>query len=166
MCAQRKRFRILGIKLLHNLSPEHTCGTHLGYLHEEIHTDSPEERQTGSKCIDIHTGIDTCTQVFQTIGKSVSQLNITCRTGFLHVVTGNRYAIELRHILRSVLKYVGDNTHGEFRRINIGVTHHEFLKNVILYGTGHFIKLGTLLQTGIDIECEHRKHSTVHGHRY
>ena len=74
--------------------------------------------------------------------------------------------VELRHVLRGVLEDIGDDTHREFRRIDIGVTHHELLKDIVLYRTSHLLKLGSLLQTRIDVECKHRKYGTVHSHRY
>ena len=164
--AESERFGVLGVELLHNLCPKHTCCTHLGNLHEEVHTDGPEERQTRSKSIDIHTCIHTGAEILQTVGESVGKLDVAGGAGLLHVVAGDGDRVELRHILRSVLKYVGDNAHREFGRIYIGVAHHELLENVVLDGTGHLFKLGTLLQTGVDVERKHWKHSTVHGHRH
>ena len=96
---QRERLGVLGVKLLHDLGPEHTRGTHLGNLHEVVHTDSPEERQTGCKGIDVDTGIDTGTEVLETVGKGVGELNVGRSTSFLHVVARDGDAVELGHIL-------------------------------------------------------------------
>ena len=68
------------------------------------------------------------------------------------MVTGDRDAVELRHLLRGIFKDIADNLHRERRGIDIGVTHHELLQDIVLNGTGHLFQLGTLLQSGIDVE--------------
>ncbi len=107
----------------------------LANFHEVVHADCPEERQAGCECVDIHTCVDTCAKIFKTVGKSVCQLDIAGCACLLHMVAGDRYGVELGHILRCVLEYVGDDSHREFRRVDIGVTHHEFLENVVLNRT-------------------------------
>ena len=164
VCAKRKRFGVLGVELLYNLCPQHTCRAHFGNFHEVVHADCPEERQTGCESVDIHACVNTCTKIFKTVGKSVSQFDVAGCAGFLHVVAGDRNRVELWHILRGVLEDVGDNTHRELRRINIGVAHHEFLKDIVLDGTGHFVKLCTLFQACIDVESKYGKNGSVHGH--
>ena len=81
------------------------------------------------------------------------------------MIAGDGDGVELRHLLRSIFENIGDDTHGEFRRVDIGVTHHEFFQDIVLDRTGHFFQLGALFQTGIDIECQYRKNTTIHGHR-
>ena len=109
------RFGVLGTERLDDLRPEHTSCTHLGNLHEMVHTDRPEEGQTRCKRIHIHAGVDTCAEVLHTVGKRVSQLDICRRTGFLHVVTGDGDGVEFRHVLRGIFEDVGDDLHGELR---------------------------------------------------
>ena len=41
----------------------------------------------------------TGTEVFETVGKGVSQFDVGSCTGFLHVVTRDRDTVELRHLL-------------------------------------------------------------------
>ena len=105
------RLRILGTEALNDLSPQETTGTHLGNLHEVVHADSPEEAETGSESIHIDTGIDTCTEIVHTIGQGVGQLDVGSSTSLLHVITGDRNAVELRHLLRSELEDVGNDLH-------------------------------------------------------
>ena len=164
MCTQSQRFRVLRIELFHNLRPKHTCSTHLGNFHEVVCTDSPEERQARSKSININTRSCSGTEVFQTVGQRISQLDVRRSSRFLHVVTGDRDRVELRHLLRSIFEYIGNNLHGECRRVNIGITHHELFQNIILDSTGHFFQLSTLFQAGINIKRKNRKHSTIHCH--
>ena len=126
-----------------------------------VHTDRPEEGQTRCERVHIHAGVDTCAEVLHTVGKRVSQLDICRRTGFLHVVTGDGDGVELRHVLRGIFEDIGDDLHG---RVDIGVTHHELLEDIVLDGTCHLLEFGTLLESGVDIEREDRQHGAVHGH--
>ena len=131
-----------------------------------VHTDSPEERQARSEGVNRHAGIDTCTQILQTVSQRVCQLDVCSCTCLLHVVTRDRDRVELGHILRGVLKDVSDNLHRELGRIDIGVTHHKLLQDIVLNGTRQLLKRTALLQTGNDVECQYRKHCSVHGHRH
>ena len=40
------------------------------------------------------------------------------------------------------------------------------LEDIVLDRSGHLLKLGALFESGVDIECQHGEHRTVHGHRY
>src|SRR5690554_4926292 len=163
---QSQRLGIFGAKLLHNLGPQHTGSAHLGNFHKVVHAHGPEKGQARCKSIHIHTGINTGTQVLQTVGQGISQLNVGSSSGLLHVVARNRDAVELRHILRGVLKDIGDDLHGELRRIDVGVPHHKLLQNVVLNGSGHIFQLTTLLQSGHNVKSHYGQHSAVHGHGY
>ncbi|CDD48410.1 uncharacterized protein BN800_01406 [Bacteroides sp. CAG:875] len=154
------------MELFYNLGPQHTGSTHLGDFHEMVHTDGPEERQTGSEGIDVNAGSHSRTKVFQSVGQGISQLDVGSGTRFLHVVSRDRDGVEFRHLLRSVFKDVGNNLHGEGRRINISVAHHEFLQNIVLDGSGHFFQFGPLFQSRIDVERHDGKYRPVHGHGY
>ena len=163
---QRQRFRVLGVELLHDPGPEHTGCTHLGDLHEIVHRDAPEERQTRSEGVDIHAGVHTCAEIFQTVGQRVCQLDVGGSAGLLHMVTGDRDGVELGHVFRGVLEDICDDLHRERRRVDVGVAHHELLEDIVLDGTGHFLELGALFETGVDVECQDGQHGTVHGHRH
>ena len=80
------------------------------------------------------------------------------------MVTRDGDRVELRHVLRGELKDVGDDAHRELRRIDIGVTHHELLQDVVLDGALQLFVLGTLLQGSDDVEGQDRQHGAVHGH--
>ena len=162
--AQSERLRILGSEALHNLGPQETSCTHLGNLHEVVHADGPEEREARSERIDVDACVDTCAEVVHTVGEGVGQLDVGSGTCFLHVVAGDGDGVELRHLLRSVLEDVGDNLHGECWWVNVGVTHHELLQDVVLDGSGHLLELCALFQTCVDVEGEDGEHGTVHGH--
>ena len=76
-----------------------------------VHAHTPEEAQTRSKIVDAHTGIDTGTQILKTVGEGVCQLDISGGTRLLHVIAGDGDAVELGHVLGSILEDVGDNLH-------------------------------------------------------
>ena len=129
-----------------------------------VDTDSPEERQTGSESIHIDTGIDTGTQILHTVSQGICQLDVCSSTSLLHVVAGDGDGVELRHILRRILEDVCDNLHGECGRVDISITHHELLEDIVLDGTSHFFQFGSLFQTCHDIEGEDGEYRSVHGH--
>ena len=131
-----------------------------------VGSDSPEEGQTRSESINIHSGVYSGTQIFQTVGQGICQLDIGGSTCFLHVITGNRDRVELRHILGRIFEDIGDDLHREFRRVNIGITHHKFFQDIVLNGSGQLLQGSPLFQSGNNIESQDRKHGTVHGHRY
>ena len=164
MGTQGQRFLVLRIESLHNLGPQHTGSAHLGNLHEVVHARAPEEGQTWRESVDVQASLDTRAEVIPTVGQGVSHLNVGGGAGFLHVVARNGDAVELRHVLRGELEDVGDDAHRELRRIDIGVTHHELLQDVVLDGTGQFLVLRALLQSSDDVESEDGQHGAVHGH--
>ena len=166
MGTQRQRLGVLRLELPHDLGPKHTGRTHLGDLHEVIHADGPEERQARGEGVDRHAGVDTGPQVLQAVGQRVGQLDIGRGARLLHVVTRNGDRVELGHVARSVLENIGDDLHGELRRIDIGVAHHELLEDVVLDRTGELVEGAALLQTRDDVERQDRQHGAVHGHRH
>ena len=86
MCAECHGLGVLGTEALHYLGPQQTSGTHLGYLHEVVHADGPEEAEAGSKGVHIDAGVDTCTQIVHTVGQGVSQFDVGSCTSLLHVI--------------------------------------------------------------------------------
>ena len=164
--AQRQRLGVLGLELLDDLGPQHTCRAHLGDLHEVVHADCPEERQAGGEGVHRHACVDTCAQVLQSVGQRVGQLDVGRGACLLHVVPRDRDRVELGHVLRGVLEDVGNDAHRELGGINIGVTHHELLEDVVLDRTGQLVERATLLQTRHDVECQDGQHGAVHGHRH
>ena len=166
MSTESHGFIILSPKGFYNLGPQHTGRPHLGNLHKVVFANSPEEGQTLSKGIYRQTSFDTGTDILQTISQSVAQLNISCSTSLLHMIAGNGNTVELRHIFGGIFKNITDNTHGHFWWVNISITHHEFLENIVLNSTSHNLFVYTLLLTGKNIESQNRQYRTVHGHRY
>ena len=85
--AQSERLRVLGTEALHDLGPQQTSGAHLGYLHEVVHADGPEERQARGKGIDVDAGVHSGTDIVHTVGQRVCQLDVGSGSRFLHVVS-------------------------------------------------------------------------------
>ena len=165
VCSEREGLRILRLELFNKFCPNHTCSTHLCNLHKVVHTYSPEEWETRRKIIYRNTCLHTCTKVLKTIGKSISHLNIVGSASLLHMVAGDGDWVELRHIFRGVGKDIANDSHRELRWVDIGVTHHKLLEDIILDCTSHLLQLCTLLQTCNNVERHDRKNRTVHSHR-
>ena len=166
MGTQGKGFGVLGVELIDYFSPQHTGGTHLGNLHEMVHAHAPEETKTRSEVVHTHAGIDTSTQVLQTVGQGVGQLDVGGGTCLLHVVAGDGDAVEFGHVFGGVFEDVGNNLHRGQRRIDIGVAHHKLLQDIILDGTLQLFLRHSLLFGGNDIESQNGQHGTIHGHRH
>ena len=164
--SQGHRFGALGIKLLDHLGPDHPCRTHLGDLHEMVHPDCPEKGETGGKGIDVESGLDTGTDVIQPVGQGIGHLNIRGSTCFLHVISGDRNGVELRHLLGGEFEDVCNDLHREFRRIDVGIPYHKFLEDIILNRTGKLLQFGSLLERSDDVKGHNGQNGTVHGHRY
>ena len=131
-----------------------------------VHTDGPEEGETRSEGVDVDTGVDTCAEVLHTVREGVSHLDVGRSARLLHVIAGDGDGVELGHVLRGVLEDVGNDAHRKFGRIDVGVTHHELLEDVVLDRSLHLLELSPLLQTGVDVEREDGQHGAVHGHGY
>ena len=111
MRTEHERLRILSAEALDYLSPKHTCGTHLGDLHEVVDTDAPEEGETWRKLVHRDASIDTSAEVLDTVSDGEGDLYVGRGACLLHVVARDGDRVELRHLLRGVLKDVGDDLH-------------------------------------------------------
>ena len=109
--SQRKRLRIFRVELINQFCPNHTGSAHLGNFHKMVHPNCPKERETGSKLIHVHSCCYSCSKVFKPVCQSVCHFDIACRTCFLHMVSGNRDRVELRHILRGKRENISNNPH-------------------------------------------------------
>ena len=166
MCAQRERFRILGAESGDQLAPQQPAGPEFGDLHEEVHPDTPEERQPGGERIDVQTGVQSRLEVVDAVGQGVGELEIRCGSGFLDVVARDRNGIELRHVRAGVGEDIGDDPHRRLRRIDVGIADHELLEDVVLDGPGEFLRRHALLLGGNHVQREDGQHRAVHGHRH
>ena len=82
------------------------------------------------------------------------------------MVAGNRNGVELRHLCRGVLEDRGDDSHRGLRRVDVRVTNHELLEDVVLDRTAQLLSRNALLFSGDNVEGQNRQHSAVHGHRH
>lgn len=162
--AQAHRLRVLRPELMHQLGPQHARGTQLGNLHEEVHADAPEEGQTRRELVDIEAHRLAGADVVNTVGQGIGHLDVGRGAGFLHVVAGNGNRIPLRHIGTRVGEDLRDDSHTRLRRVDVGVTNHELLEDVVLDRPGELLGLDALLLGGHHIEGQDRQHGAVHGH--
>lgn len=131
-----------GMEAFYYFGPNHTGCPHFGNFTEMVHTDGPEERNPGCKIVNAHTGLNACTQVFQAIGQGIGHFNFTRGSGFLHMVSGNRDGIELRHVTGRVGKNITYDTHGKLRRIDVRITDHEFFQDIVLDRSRQLFQFG------------------------
>ena len=127
-------FRAEGVN---KFSPQHTACTHFSDFHEVVFAHSPEEGQTRCELVDRQAMLGAGTQVFEAVSQCIAKLDVGGGAGFLHMITRNGDAVEFRHISRGIFKNIADDPHGSCRRIDVGVTNHEFFQNIILDRTGH-----------------------------
>ena len=146
------------------LGPEHAGSTHFGDLHKVIHPNSPEKRDAGSKIINVKSGFNTGAQIFESIGKGISQLDIAGSAGLLHVVARYRNGVELRHVFGGIFKDISDDAHRGFWGIDVGVAHHKFFENIILDGACQLLFGYSLLLGCDDIKRHNGNYGSVHGH--
>ncbi len=162
---KRKRALILRIELfLDELRPDQAARPHLGDFHEVVHADRPEEGEARSERVDIEPGGDACAHVLDAVGNRVAEFEVGRRTGFLHVIAGDRDRIELRHVRAGVGEDVGNDPHRGRRRIDVGVAHHELFQNVVLNGPGELLRRHALFFARNDEERENGQHGAVHRH--
>ena len=114
--------------------------------------------------VDIETCLQARAHIFDAVGQRIGELEILRRTRFLHVVAGNRDRIEFGHMRRGEGENIGDDAQRRLGRVNVGVAHHEFLEDVVLYRARELIGLHALLLGSHDIKREHRQDGAVHGH--
>ena len=84
------------------------------------------------------------------------------------MVAGDRDGVPLRHVRAGVREDVGDDPHRRQRRVDVRVTNHELLEDVVLDRSGELLGLGALLLSGNNVQGKNRQHCAVHrhGHRH
>ena len=84
----------------------------------------------------------------------------------MHVIAGDRNAVELGHIGAGVSDNVRNDPHRWFGRVDIGVADHELLKDVVLNGAVELGLRNPLLFTSDDEKRQDRNDRAVHRHRH
>ena len=102
--------------------------------------DAPEETEARREVVDVEPGRDAGADVFESVGQRVAEFDVGRRAGFLHVVSADRNAVELRHIRGTVAEDVADHPHRRQRRIDVGVADHELFQNVVLNGAAELAR--------------------------
>ena len=131
-----------------------------------MHTYTPEKRKSRHECVDIQPCPEACANIFHAIGYRVSELEISCRPSFVHVITTDADRIKARHVSRSVAEDVRDDAHRGLRWVDVRVAHHEFLENVVLDGSAQLVGRDPLLFGCNDVKGHDGNDGTVHRHRY
>ena len=145
---QAHGLRVLRSELVDELGPQHASRAHLGDLHEEVGANGPEEGQTRCELVDLQAHRLASADVVDSVGQGVGHLDVGGRAGLLHVVAGDGDGVPLRHVRAGEGKDVGDDPHRGQRRVDVRVTNHELLEDVVLDRSGELLGLGALLLSG------------------
>ena len=126
MRAQHFRAVFLCSQTVHYIVPQRSRGAQLRNLHEEVHANAEEERQSACERINIEARCHRALCIFLAIGNGEGEFLHCGRASFMHMIAADRNAIEFRHVSRGVSDDVRYDPHARLRRIDIGVAHHEF----------------------------------------
>ena len=162
--AQHLRALVLRAEPGHHPVPQHARGAQLGDFHEEVHADGEEERQPPGELVDVEARGDAVFHIFHAVGDGEGELLHLRRTGFLHVIAGDRDAVELGHLAAGIAENVRDDPHRGLRWVDVRIADHELLEDVVLDGPIEQLALDPLLLARDDEEGEDRDHRAVHGH--
>ena len=124
--AERHGFRALRPETFDYLCPQHPGGAHLRHFHEIVFANSPEEGESRGEAVDLKSRRAARAKIFQSVRQGVGEFDIGRGPRLLHVVAGDAYAVELRHMPGGVCEDVADNAHGGRRRVDIRIADHEF----------------------------------------
>ena len=166
MGAKRQGALVFRVEALDELGPDHPRGPHLRHFHEEIHADGPKEREAWRELVDAEPHGDAGLGIFESVRQCVGKFEIGGRSGFLHVIAGDRDRVEFRHPLGGIFENVGNDPHRLGGRIDESVPHHELFQDVVLDGAGELFRRHALFLARHDIERHDRQHGAVHGHRH
>ena len=163
--SQRQALGVLRIERLDQLRPDHARRPQLGYFHEVVHADCPEERQTRAEGVDGQPGSAPRPHILQAIGQRIGQLQIGRRSRLLHVISADADAVVTRHPPARVFENVGDDPNARLGRVDVRVANHELLEDIVLNRARQLLRLHALFFGRDNIEGHDRQHGPVHGHR-
>mmetsp|Transcript_7682 Transcript_7682/g.12905 ORF Transcript_7682/g.12905 Transcript_7682/m.12905 type:complete len:637 (+) Transcript_7682:3-1913(+) len=156
----------LGLEVgLDELCPETTSGPELGDLDVKVHANAKEEGEAGGNVIDADSGLETSADVFETVSDGEGELERGVGSSLLHVVTTDRDAVVLWHLLGGERHDVLDDPHRFLGRVDEGVADHELLEDIVLDRSLELFVGAALFLRSDDVHGEHREHCTIHGHR-
>ena len=98
----------------------------------------PEEGQTTSKCINVHTSLQSCFYVSNTISDGECDFLSSGGAGFTNVVTGNGNGVPQRYVLGAIFKMLVINLMEGFGGKMYVPRAAVFLQNIVLNGTTEF----------------------------
>ena len=98
MCSEAERFVTLWIEWFDKFGPKQSGSAHFGDLHEEIHSDRPEERKPWRKGVNVEACLKASSNVLYAVGQRVSQFQIRRSSGLLHVIAGYGNGVKSWHM--------------------------------------------------------------------
>ncbi len=124
-----------------------------------------EERELRGKIVDVLAGLAGGVDVGDAVGEGEGHLLGSRAPRLADVVSRDRDGVPPRHALAAKGEGVGDESHGRFRRKDVGPAGDVLLQDVVLHGTGEFLGRHALALGHRDIEAEQDGGGRVDGHR-
>ncbi len=144
--------------------PQQAPSPEFGYFGDQIHPGGPKKRKPWAKFIQTQAGTNPSTEVFHAIRQGVGQFQFGRCTGFVHVVTRNANGVEAGQRAGTIAKYFGNDLHGRTRRVDVGVTNHKLLEDIVLNGSAQLMRWNPAFFGGNNKKRQDGDHSSVHGH--
>ena len=164
--AQHPRARILRLEVLaHDARPHAARGAELRDFFQKIAVRIEEERQPRSELVDVEAGLDRRFDIGHAVAERECDFLHGGRSGFAHVVAGDRNRVPLGHVLVGPGKHVGDDAHGLLRRINISPARDVLLQHVVLHGAGKLADVAALPPRHGDVQRQQNRCRRIDGHR-
>ena len=166
MYAEHHGFRFLSAEsFFHNFSPYTTGSAEFSNFFEYVVVSIPEEGQTASESVNVHTSFDSSFYISNAVSDGECDFLRSGGTSFTDMVTGNGDGVPQRNIFGAIFKNVGDQTHGGFRRENVGAASSIFFQDIVLNGAAEFISGNALFFSNCDVHAEQYGSRSVDGHR-
>ena len=165
MYAEHLRFRFLSAEsFFHNFSPYTTGSAEFSNFFEYVVMSVPEEGQTTSKIVNVHTSFDSCFNISDTVSDGESDFLRSGGTSFTDMITGNGDGIPQRYVFGAIFENIGDQTHGGFRRENVSSASSILFQNIILNSTAQFVSGNALFLSNCDVHAKKYGCRSVDGH--
>ena len=165
MEAQHHGFRFLCMEaFLHDFRPYAAGSTELGNFFQYVVVGIPEEGQTASESVDVHAGFQGSFYISDAVGDGEGDFLSSGGACFTDMVAGNGDGVPFRNVLGAIFKDVGDQTHGRFRREDVGAAGSVFLQDIVLNGAAQCF-LGNALLLGYgDVHAQQYGSRSIDGH--
>ena len=166
MNAQHHGFSFLSAKtLFHNFGPYTTRSAEFSNFFKYVVMSIPEEGQTASESVNVQTSFDSSFYISNAVSDGECDFLRSGGTSFTNVVTGNGDGVPQGYVLGAIFENIGDQTHGGFRRENVGAASCILFQNIVLNGAAQFVSGNALFFSNCNVHSQQYGSRSVDGHR-